>query len=53
MKSAMRVERTLEITNTCKENTWIREKLREVKDILEYVKDILKYVKDILVTSKC
>ena len=47
LESAMCAERTLEITITCKENTWNREKLRDVKDILEYVKDILKYANEI------
>lgn len=43
----MCAERTHGITNTCKENTWNREKLRDVNDILEHFDEKLSDVNDL------
>jgi len=44
----MCAERTLRTTNTCKENTWNREKLRDINEILKDFDEKLKYVCEIL-----
>ena len=44
----MCAERTLRTTNTCKENTWNREKLRDVNEILKYFDEKLRDVNEIL-----
>ena len=44
----MCAERTLRTTNTCKENTWNREKLRDVNEILKYFDEKLRDVNVIL-----